>query len=91
MANFTNAEKATITQRVINDVKSKDSISDIVYSRSHLWTAAQAIRDLLDDSTFRTSVSDAIDTAISPQTMTNAQKKRLFGRVVEVMVGTEVA
>lgn len=90
MANFTNDEKARILHNTVDDIKTKDAISSIVYDRPKLWAAAQAIRDLMDAAAFRTSVSDAIDAAISPETMTNSQKKRLFGRVIEVMFGIEV-
>ena len=90
MTNFTNSEKASITQKLRLDLKA-NGVPDIPYSRPVIWAAAQAIRDELDDPTFRTTVSSAIDTAISPATMTNAEKKRLFGRVIQIMFPGEVA
>ena len=90
MANFSTAEKAALTQALRRDLKA-NGVPDIPYSRPVIWAAVQAIRDELDAAAFRISVSNAIDTAISPATMTNAEKKRLFGRVIEVMFAGEVS
>lgn len=90
MASFTNAEKVKILHRAVKDLEDKESIRDVPYTRPQLWAAAQAIRDIMDGAAFRTAVSDAIDDAIAPATMSAARKKRFFGRVLEVMVGLEV-
>lgn len=90
MANFTNGEKARILYAIVADLKNREAVTDVPYTRPQLWAAAQAIRDIIDGAAFRTAVSDAVDTAIAPATMTAARKKRLFGRVVEAMVALEV-
>ncbi len=90
MTNFTDAEKADVTQGTRVDLKA-NGVPDIPYSRPVIWAAAQAIRDELDSAAFRTTVSNAIDTAISPATMTNPEKKRLFGRVIQRMYPGEIA
>ena len=85
MAVLLNSEQATILHRFVSDIKKRDGVTDIPLSRPEIWAAAQAIRDVLDSAAFRTSVSNAINTAISPSTMTGTQKKRLFGRVIELL------
>ena len=85
MAVFTDAEKHDVTKQLLRYLKA-NGITDVPYSRPKLWDAAQAVRNLLDSATFRTAVSDAIDAAIVPETMTVAQKTRLFEFVVTTMV-----
>jgi len=84
MAAFTDAEQAVVQAEFVKDLRALDT-TDIPFSRPDIWAASQAIRDILDSSAFRISVSSAINAAISPNTMTNAQKKRLFGRVIQFM------
>lgn len=90
MAVFNNEELTEILRQVVGDYR-KAAVTDIPLTRPQIWAAAQAIKAVLDSAAFRTSVSNAIDTATAPATMTNAQKKRLFGRVIEQMFGEEVA
>ncbi len=90
MANFSNAELATILRDAVKDYRAA-GVTDIPLSRPQLWAAIQAIRDLLDGAAFRNAVSGAIDTATSPVAMTAPQKKRLFGRVIQAMFRNEVA
>ena len=90
MAAFTDEELAGILRQCIRDIKDKDAVSNIPFTRPEILAAAQAIRDILDSAAFRTAVSDAINAAITPTTMTVAQKKRLFGRVIQAMFGGEV-
>ena len=91
MAAFSNEDQAEISDKFVEDLRKRDGITDIPFSRPKVWAASQAIRDILDSATFRTTVSDAIDTALSPETMTSAQKKRLYGRVSQKLFPGEVA
>lgn len=91
MATFTDAQLGKITQAMVRDLRDRQGITDVPFSRPKVWAAYQAIRAVLDSAALRTSVSDAIDTAIAPETMTAAQKKRVFGRVIETLVSGEVA
>ena len=90
MTAFTNAEQAVVQREFVKE-DIKPYTTDIPFSRPDIWAASQAIRDILDSPAFRTSISSAIDAAISPNTMTNAQKKRLFGRVIKFMWKGETA
>ncbi len=91
MSAFSNRQKAKILHEFVDDLKQREGITNVPLSRPEIWAASQAIRNLLDIGSFRTTVSDAIDTAISPNTMTNAQKKRLFGRVIRALWPGEVS
>ena len=90
MVAFSNDEHAEILQNFLFDLRQREGITNIPLTRPQIWAASQSIRDTLDSGPFRTSVSNAIDTAISPATMTNAQKKRLFGRVIQALFPLEV-
>ena len=90
MGIFTTAESVAISHQCERDIKDLGK-SDIPYTRPMIQGAVQAVRNILDSNAFRTTVSDAIDTATSPLVMTNAEKKRLFGRVIERMFRIEVA
>ena len=91
MAVLTNDELAKLTHKLVKDIKTKDGISNIPYSRPKVWAAFQDIRDILDGAAFRNAVNSAIDTAIAPETMTVAQKKRMFGRVIELLFSGEIS
>ncbi len=91
MVALLNSEKARILHGFVDDLRERDGITDVPLSRPEIWAAAQAIQDVLDSGAFRTNISDEIDTAISPATMTNAQKKRLFGRVIQLLWPGEVS
>jgi hypothetical protein len=91
MVAFSNSEQAKILHEFVDDLEQREGITNVPLSRPEIWAASQAIRDLLDGAAFRTDVSNAIDAAISPKTMTNAQKKRLFGRVIRALWLGEVS
>ena len=90
MTVFSNDELVAVLHRVVRDYKA-NGVTDIPLSRPQIQGAVQAVREVLDSAAFRTAISDAIDAVISPETMTNSQKKRVFGRVIEKMFGGEVA
>lgn len=82
MADFTNAELATITHKVRRDLKDS-GVSNIPYSRTQAWAAFNGIKGVMDSAAFRTAINNAITTAISPETMTVAEKNSVFSRVME--------
>jgi len=82
MANFTNPELATITHKVRRDLKG-NGVTNIPYSRTQAWAAFNGIKGVLDSASFRTAVNNAITSAIAPETMTAAEKSRVFSRVME--------
>lgn len=82
MADFTNEELAAITHKVRRDLKG-NGVSDIPYSRTQAWAAFNGIKGVLDSASFRTAINNSITTAISPETMTTAEKGRVFSRVME--------
>lgn len=90
MAVLSDAERSAILHATIADFKRTEASTDIPLLTPDFVAAAQAIRDVLDGASFRTTISNAIDAAIAPASMTNAQKKRLFGRVIEQLYVTEV-
>ena len=90
MAAFSDEELAGILRQCIRDIKDKDGTNDIPFTKPEILAAAQAIRDILDSAAFRTAVSDAINAAITPTTMTPVQKKRLFGRTIQALFSGEV-
>ncbi len=82
MPDFTNAELARITHKVRADLKS-NGVSDIPYSKTDAWTAFNAIKAVMETNQFRNAINNAITNAIAPDTMTVAEKNRVFSRVME--------
>jgi len=82
MALFTDEERHRVTKDVLRDAIG-GGLTNIPWSRPEIWAAVQAIRDVLDSAAFRTSISTAIDSAVTSTPMTAAQKKKLFGYVIK--------
>ena len=76
-------DKISVLRNLVSDYKQKDGIRSIPLSKDQIFAATDAIESVLNSAQFRQAVSGAIDGAISPESMTPAQKKRLFGRVIE--------
>lgn len=57
----------------------------VSHRRQVLNAAIQAIEDTLTGTTVLTAISNAIDAAISPETMTNAQKRALMKRAIAAL------
>lgn len=54
----------------------------VSHRRPVLNAAIQAVEDTLTGATVQTALSNAIDAAITPATMTNAQKRALIKHVI---------
>lgn len=74
MAVLTPTEKDEIRQAF---AKPLEFNGGVVWSKSALNAAIQAVEDVLTGAQAQTAISNAIDAAIAPATMTNAQKRAL--------------
>ena len=57
----------------------------IAFQRAVLNAAIQAIEDTLTGTTMQTALSQAIDAAIAPATMTNPQKRALIKQAISAL------
>jgi len=57
----------------------------VSHRRQVLNAAVQAIEDTLTGAAVQTALSNAIDVAISPATMTNAQKRALIRQAIAAL------
>lgn len=84
MATLTNTEKVKIRKAIAR--KAAESDVPVAWVKGAINDAAQVVEDILASGAFQTQVSNAIDTASAPYsvTFTNAEKKWIGAVVMDL-------